>query len=139
MCETIIARRLMGARQNHPLRLVSGPWFRFNAPMRADNPSPAKKRAKALFRLALCAALSAGLCALIAAQWMAPVGKTMPMWLFGVFCLALICFIADTAFGARRDFEEARFLRARALHPTPAPNEAPAAPVKSASGGPDPL
>lgn len=80
----------------------------------SSHSSPNKKRAKAYFRLAMSALLSFALTGLFALQLMAPSGKTLPMWLFGVLCVALICFIADTALGARRDFDEARFLDSQA-------------------------
>lgn len=109
----------------------------------SDAPSPLKKRAKGAFRIALCLALLAALLGLIAAQWMAPSGKTMPMWLFGALCLGLACLIVDSGLGARRDFDEARFARslalARASGPSStAPLESLEAPGTASIGAPAP-
>lgn len=105
-----------------------------NAPMPAAN-SSVKKRAKGIFRLALCAAFILGLCGFIALQWIAPPGKTIPMWIFGFVCLLLICCVFDTALGARKDFEEARFLAAQARFAAPAASAQ--APAQEAPSAPD--
>lgn len=94
------------------------PRLGLNAEMSSQTPASSKKRAKGFFRSAMALALGVALCCLLFAQLVLPAGKSIPMWIFGLGCFALICAMADLVLGARRDFEEAGFLesqRAQAL------------------------